>query len=90
LSSKHEQEEKAAKQISDAVNAMSLDSKVVAELLAHTHPTLQQDFMRVCLSFIKVMSEKTTGIDLRNQDSVNVAKKIASKIDYEDFFLARI
>lgn len=83
-------EEKAAHQLIDAVNSISLNSKEVAELLAREHPTLQQDFMRVCLSYIKVMSEKTRGIDLRNQASVDVAKKIVSKIEYEDFFLGRI
>jgi len=72
--------EKATQQITSAINFMGLRPEEIATQISNDHPTLQQDFMRICLSYIRVMSEKTRGIDLRNQDSVELAKQIAGKL----------
>jgi hypothetical protein len=61
------------------VNDCGFDEKVVAEKMAFTHPTLQQSFMRLCLNFIKLMSEKSR-FDARNESSVKMAKQIVEAI----------
>ncbi|MBQ2130682.1 MAG: hypothetical protein II431_05000 [Prevotella sp.] len=43
--------------------------------MSNEHCTLQQSFMRLCLKFIKKMSEKKYW-DGRNEASVKTAKKI--------------
>jgi hypothetical protein len=50
---------KEADQIISALNTLSLDTDELAKAIASVHPTLQQDFMRVCMKFIKVEAEKT-------------------------------
>lgn len=57
------------------INDCSLDEEYVAMKLSQTHPTLQQNFMRICREFIKKMAEKTY-FDGRNESSVNLAKRL--------------
>lgn len=57
------------------VNDIGFADDLVAETMANNHPTLQQSFMRLCLKFIKKMSEKKYW-DGRNEASVKTAKKI--------------
>ena len=64
-----------ARNISDIINDCLLDEAYVAKRLADEHPTLQQNFMRICRNFIKMMAEKTY-YDGRNEASVEMAKKI--------------
>lgn len=64
-----------ARNISDIINDCSLDEAYIAKKLANEHPTLQQNFMRICRNFIKMMAEKTY-YDGRNEASVEMAKKI--------------
>lgn len=52
------------------------DCAALAHLLATNHPTYQQNFMRqIVMPFIKEMSEKDRGVDDRNSDSHDAAKK---------------
>lgn len=62
------------------VNDCGFDEKVVAEKMAFTHPTLQQSFMRLCLNFIKLMSEKSR-FDARNENSVKMAREMMDAIE---------
>ena len=62
------------------VNDYDFGEEEVAERMAHTHPTLQQSFMRLCMRFVKLMSEKTY-CDARNESSVEAAKKIVESLD---------
>ncbi len=62
---------------------MGIDHKKVARHLANDHPTLQQTFMNIAVQFIREMSTKTY-VDLRNQYSVKLAKKIMDNLEYED------
>ena len=57
------------------VNDFGFADDLVAETMANNHPTLQQSFMRLCLKFIKRMSEKKYW-DGRNEASVKTAQKI--------------
>lgn len=61
--------------IDDFVNDFGFADDLVAETMANNHPTLQQSFMRLCLKFIKKMSEKKYW-DGRNEASVKTAQKI--------------
>lgn len=72
-----------AREISNLINVMGIDHKKVARHLANDHPTLQQTFMNIAVQFIREMSTKTY-VDLRNQYSVKLAKKIMDNLEYED------
>ena len=68
-------DEFVADTISDFTNSFSFPDELVAEKMSNEHCTLQQSFMRLCLKFIKKMSEKKYW-DGRNEASVKTAKKI--------------
>lgn len=70
--------------VSDMVNDMGFDYRGIAEKMANEHPTLQQSFMRMCVAFIKEMSEKKY-TDGRNEHSVNLAKKIMNGIENDTY-----
>ena len=61
--------------ISDFTNSFSFPDELIAKKMANEHCTLQQSFMRLCMEFIKLMSEKNYW-DGRNEASVKTAKKI--------------
>ena len=67
-----------ADQISDLVNSTLLNAEEVGVLLSSQHRTLQQNFMRVAVSFIKAMAEakKSGYYDLRNQASCELAEQM--------------
>lgn len=68
--------------ISDIINDCGFDDDAMADKLSNEHPTLQQNFMRLCRKFIKKMAEKKY-YDGRNESSVKLAKKISEVIDDE-------
>ena len=57
------------------VNDFGFADDLVAETMANNHPTLQQSFMRLCVKFIKKMSEKQY-YDGRNEAAVRMAKQM--------------
>lgn len=63
------------------VNIMGRGDEIGAfiEKMAQNHPTLQQSFMRLCLDFVRAMSEKSYS-DARNEASVRIAKDIVSQL----------
>lgn len=61
--------------IDEYVNDFGFADDLVAETMANNHPTLQQSFMRLCLKFIKKMSEKKYW-DGRNEAAVKMAKQM--------------
>ena len=71
--------------ISRAINVMGYDGNAVGELLAHDHPTLQQDFMRIVVGFIKTQAEKDY-FDLRNEATGKVCKKLNEVLTDEEYF----
>ena len=65
------------RQLVDETNAMGFTDEVVAGIvdgLVTSHRTLQQNFMRCLLDSMKEYGE--TNCDLRNEASVQTAKKI--------------
>ena len=68
-------DEFVANSISDFTNSFSFPDELIAKKMANEHCTLQQSFMRLCMKFIKEMSEKKYW-DGRNEASVKTAKKI--------------
>ncbi len=55
-------------------------SKELVDQMANIHPTLQQNFTRVCVDWFKDLSEKKY-FDLRNEASVQLAKRLRKELD---------
>ena len=72
--------------ISDFTNSFSFPDELIAKKMANEHCTLQQSFMRLCMEFIKLMSEKNYW-DGRNEASVKMAKKIMEAFGDEPIVL---
>lgn len=64
-----------AEVIDTMINDFGFDEKIIAEKMANNHPTLQQNFMRLCMRFIENMAGKEY-YDGRNEASVKTAKQI--------------
>lgn len=64
--------------VSDYVNTFSVNSRIkeFCEQMDKEHRTLQQNFTRLCLSWIHYISKDDYRFDLRNQDSHERAKLI--------------
>lgn len=70
--------------VDDMVNDCDFRYMELAERMANNHPTLQQNFMRMCSNFIMRMAEKTY-CDDRNRTSVEYAKSIMDNVGEEYF-----
>ncbi len=62
-----------ASQIERIINTFPDIPEKIGRELANTHPTLQQNFMRVVVAFIQEMANKKYW-DPRNEASVEIAK----------------
>lgn len=69
----------AVKFMSDYVNSFSTDYKDFAEHMSCEHPTLQQNFTKLCIAWLKKLAE-TKHYDLRNEGSVKFAHSIQDKL----------
>lgn len=67
------------KEISNYVNSYSSDYKEFARLMSYEHRTLQQNFTKLCIAWLRELSE-TESYDLRNEASVEFAKSIKDKL----------
>ena len=65
--------------VSDFVNCSS-DFNEFAELMSREHRTLQQNFTKVCVAWLKQLAN-TEYYDLRNEASVEFAKSIKQQLD---------
>ena len=72
--------------ISDFTNSFTFPYELIAKKMANEHNTNQQSFMRLCMAFIKLMSEKKHW-DGRNEASVKTAKKIMEAFGNESIVL---
>lgn len=70
---------KRAIKIEREVNVMG-GTDEIGYLLSKMHPTLQQDFMRIAVSFIMHMSESSM-VDARNEKTHEVCKKLSEVLD---------
>lgn len=66
--------------VGEMINDCAFNEGELAEAMVNNHPTLQQNFMRLCMKFIEGMSKKTHW-DARNEKSVKMAKKMVSAIE---------
>lgn len=71
--------------VSDMVNDFGFQDDELALKMANQHPTLQQNFMRFVVKFLRLMAEKPTH-DLRNRNSVQAAKMMMNAIANNDTF----
>lgn len=79
-------EVEAAQQIADAINCISQENREVGVMLANIHPTLQQSFMRIVIGFLQEEARKTY-VDLRNEATRDLARKLLEGIDESDLYM---
>lgn len=71
--------------VSDMLNDFGFQDDELAAKMANQHPTLQQNFMRFVVKFLRLMAAKSTH-DLRNKNSVQAAKMMVDAIADNDVF----
>ena len=69
----------AVKAMSNYLNSFSVNYDEFAKQMSYEHRTLQQNFTRLCIAWLKQLSE-TEYYDLRNEASVKFAKRIQDKL----------
>jgi len=76
--------EKLAREMSNFANTWSAeDIQDFINTMGNDHRTLQQSFTRLCAKWFLYLAEKEDGqYDLRNEASVNLAKKIKHILEY--------
>lgn len=75
-------EKEFAQNCADAVNNMGFDNKKFANAMLNEHRTLQQDFTKLCLTWLYTLAE-TEHFDLRNEASVAAGKAVKAALgDY--------
>jgi hypothetical protein len=67
------------KAIINYVNNGNSNYKEFARLMSYEHRTLQQQFTKLCIAWLKELSE-TENYDLRNEGSVKFAKSVKDKL----------
>ena len=78
-----------ASKIDKMVNTFDLEAlELAGQQLSTTHPTLQQNFMRLCLAFLKGMANQKYA-DPRNEASVEVAKAAWEAIKSTKYYYKR-
>ena len=66
--------------LSSYVNSFNCDYNGFAEKFGYEHRTLQQNFTKLCIAWLKHLAE-TENYDLRNQASVEFAKSIKEQLN---------
>ena len=69
--------------VADMVNDFGFQDDELAKEMANQHPTLQQNFMRFVVKFLRLMAVKPT-YDLRNKNSVIAARMMVDAIADND------
>lgn len=69
----------AVQTMSSYVNSMGTDYKEFARLMSYEHRTLQQNFTKLCIAWLKQLSE-TENYDERNRASVEFAKSVKNQL----------
>ncbi|RLB01240.1 MAG: hypothetical protein DRG83_10455, partial [Deltaproteobacteria bacterium] len=74
--------EDVAEMLIQYINSICIEelSKELVDRMSQIHPTLQQNFTRVCVDWFKELSEKKY-YDLRNEASVLLAKRLRKELD---------
>lgn len=72
-----------AQKVADLVNPFGFHPDKVAEALKLEHRTLQQNFTRFCLEWLRVCAREDYMYDARNEASHIVAKKLLDGKDID-------
>ena len=87
-------EEKAKemrKLIEDVASPMNRVPKEVIAEMAVMHRTHQQNFTRLCVAWLNHLASLKEGqFDMRNEDSVRLAKKFAAAVPEDERYLSYI
>ncbi len=67
------------KEVISYVNNGNSSYEEFARLMSYEHRTLQQQFTKLCIAWLKELSE-TESYDLRNEASIKFAKSIKDKL----------
>ena len=65
-----------AREIESIVNDITFDAEGVAKSMTSAHKTLQQNFTRLCVEWLKVCASDEYAFDGRNEASHLVAKEL--------------
>lgn len=82
-----EEEQKEAQEVvnvvSKHINNMGFSPEFFIEAMSHEHRTLQQSFTKICIAWFQKLHElgEKGYYDLRNEDSVKLARKLKPVID---------
>lgn len=76
--------EQQTKVIANMINNMGFKGPKVAKELSYQHRTLQQNMMRFCGEYIRIMA--VTDYDLRNQATVQFAKATLEQNEDKMYF----
>ncbi len=79
---------KDADKITDVLNNMSFNFNDFGKAMIMQHNTLQQNYMRAAISFIKARAENNTFVDDRNKATYELCKKLIKEV--EDAYLPHI
>lgn len=68
--------------MSHFINASGYDDmRKFIELFQREHGTIQQKFMKLCMSYVYSLTELPSWrVDMRNEEAVRVAKEIVDKV----------
>lgn len=82
---------KLAREVSSAVNCFGFDTKGFCEEMSREHRTLQQNFTRLCVDWLRTLSEyKEFQYDERNRLSVEAARTMIEAFDANEHHLPMI
>ena len=73
-----------AKNVSSFINNIGCDGRTFVEAMAWEHRTLQQNFTRLCVSWLELLSKNPYGYDLRNEASYQLAKKFVERLGVDE------
>lgn len=77
-----EKNKQIASEITTMLNAFGIDYKGICEAMTHEHPTLQQNFTRLCVAWLRTCGTKDENcFDDRNIASHKLGKKLLPILD---------
>lgn len=72
---------KIATTIINELNTFTFNSKEVAEAMSEKHKTLQQNFTRLCVEWLRLCGSENYLYDGRNEASHEIGKKVAPVLE---------
>lgn len=86
-----ERAKELVKLVEDVASPMSRVPKEVIAEMSRMHRTHQQNFTRLCVAWLNHLASLQEGqFDMRNEDSVRLAKKFAAAVPEDERYLSYI